>query len=64
MMKQPSPFSVVSSKFNGRGGLGTRAAYGRPKKAGSRKSLHECERWRGEILRKISRKVFKSDEAP
>lgn len=39
-------------------GLGTRADR-RPKMASACKSLRECERWRGEILREISRKVSK-----
>jgi hypothetical protein len=39
-------------------GLGTRADR-RPRMASSCKSLRECERWRGEILREISRKVSK-----
>ena len=39
-------------------GLGTRADR-RPKVASACKSLRECERWRGEILREISRKVSK-----
>ena len=39
-------------------GLGTRADR-RPRVAAACKSLRECERWRGEILREISRKVSK-----
>jgi pre-mRNA-splicing factor ISY1 len=39
-------------------GLGTRADR-RPKMASACKSLRECERWRGELLREISRKVSK-----
>ena len=39
-------------------GLGTRSDR-RPKMASACKSLRECERWRGEILREISRKVSK-----
>ncbi|KAG8894300.1 NineTeen Complex (NTC) component [Tulasnella sp. 403] len=35
----------------------------RPKVASSCKSLRECERWRGEILREISRKVSKIQDA-
>lgn len=31
----------------------------RPRLASSCKSLRDCERWRGEILREISRKVSK-----
>lgn len=31
----------------------------RPRVASSCKSLKDCERWRGEILREISRKVSK-----
>ena len=45
-------------------GLGTRADR-RPRMASTCKSLRECERWRGEILREISRKVSKiQDGAP
>jgi len=43
-------------------GLGTRADR-RPRMASSCKSLRECERWRGEILREISRKVSKIQDA-
>ncbi|KAG6854570.1 hypothetical protein C0991_004906 [Blastosporella zonata] len=43
-------------------GLGTRADR-RPKMASACKSLRECERWRGEILREISRKVSKIQDA-
>ena len=39
-------------------GLGTRSDR-RPRMASACKSLRECERWRGEILREISRKVSK-----
>jgi pre-mRNA-splicing factor ISY1 len=39
-------------------GLGTRADR-RPRMASACKSLRDCERWRGEILREISRKVSK-----
>ena len=39
-------------------GLGTRSDR-RPRMASSCKSLRECERWRGEILREVSRKVSK-----
>ena len=39
-------------------GLGTRADR-RPRMASACKSMRECERWRGEILREISRKVSK-----
>ena len=39
-------------------GLGTRADR-RPRMASTCKSLRDCERWRGEILREISRKVSK-----
>lgn len=39
-------------------GLGTRGDK-RPKMASACKSMRECERWRGEILREISRKVSK-----
>jgi pre-mRNA-splicing factor ISY1 len=39
-------------------GLGTRSDR-RPKMASACKSMRECERWRGEILREISRKVSK-----
>lgn len=44
-------------------GLGTRADR-RPKMASACKSLRECERWRGEILREISRKVSKIQDGP
>ncbi|KAG2006914.1 pre-mRNA-splicing factor ISY1 [Coprinopsis cinerea AmutBmut pab1-1] len=43
-------------------GLGTRADR-RPRVASTCKSLRECERWRGEILREISRKVSKIQDA-
>lgn len=43
-------------------GLGTRADR-RPKMASACKSLRECERWRGEILREISRKVSKIQDS-
>ncbi|KAG2118304.1 Isy1-like splicing factor [Suillus clintonianus] len=43
-------------------GLGTRADR-RPKMASGCKSLRECERWRGEILRELSRKVSKIQDA-
>ncbi|KAH0831323.1 Isy1-like splicing factor [Lanmaoa asiatica] len=43
-------------------GLGTRADK-RPKMASACKSLRECERWRGEILREISRKVSKIQDS-
>lgn len=43
-------------------GLGTRADR-RPKMASGCKSLRECERWRGDILREISRKVSKIQDA-
>ncbi|KAG8216201.1 Isy1-like splicing factor [Butyriboletus roseoflavus] len=43
-------------------GLGTRGDR-RPKMASACKSLRECERWRGEILREISRKVSKIQDA-
>ena len=39
-------------------GLGTRSDR-RPRMASTCKSLRDCERWRGEILREISRKVSK-----
>jgi pre-mRNA-splicing factor ISY1 len=39
-------------------GLGSRSDR-RPRMASACKSLRECERWRGEILREISRKVSK-----
>jgi pre-mRNA-splicing factor ISY1 len=39
-------------------GLGTRGDR-RPRMASNCKSLRECERWRGELLREISRKVSK-----
>jgi len=35
----------------------------RPRVASSCKSLRECERWRGEILREVSRKVSKIQDA-
>ncbi|CAG7848857.1 Pre-mRNA-splicing factor ISY1 [Serendipita indica DSM 11827] len=43
-------------------GLGTRSDK-RPRMASACKSLRECERWRGEILREISRKVSKIQDA-
>ncbi|KAG7096098.1 hypothetical protein E1B28_006774 [Marasmius oreades] len=43
-------------------GLGTRGDR-RPRMASSCKSLRECERWRGEILREISRKVSKIQDS-
>ncbi|KAG6815983.1 hypothetical protein H0H93_008724 [Arthromyces matolae] len=43
-------------------GLGTRG-HRRPRMASACKSLRECERWRGEILREISRKVSKIQDA-
>ncbi|KAF8551846.1 pre-mRNA-splicing factor ISY1 [Imleria badia] len=43
-------------------GLGTRGDK-RPKMASACKSLRECERWRGEILREISRKVSKIQDS-
>ncbi|KAF8513861.1 Isy1-domain-containing protein [Gautieria morchelliformis] len=43
-------------------GLGTRADR-RPRMASACKSLRECERWRGELLREISRKVSKIQDA-
>ncbi|KAJ3528986.1 hypothetical protein NMY22_g9186 [Coprinellus aureogranulatus] len=43
-------------------GLGTRADR-RPRVPAACKSLRECERWRGEILREISRKVSKIQDA-
>ncbi|KAF8345687.1 Isy1-like splicing factor [Amanita rubescens] len=43
-------------------GLGTRADR-RPRMASACKSLRECERWRGEILREISRKVSKIQDS-
>jgi len=43
-------------------GLGTRSDR-RPRVASACKSLRECERWRGEILREISRKVSKIQDA-
>lgn len=39
-------------------GLGTRSDR-RPRVASACRSLRECERWRGDILREISRKVSK-----
>ena len=35
----------------------------RPRMATSCKSLRDCERWRGEILREISRKVSKIQDS-
>ncbi|KAJ6492226.1 Isy1-like splicing factor [Mycena sanguinolenta] len=43
-------------------GLGTRGDR-RPRMASACKSLRECERWRGELLREISRKVAKIQDA-
>ncbi|KAH9171866.1 pre-mRNA-splicing factor ISY1 [Lactarius sanguifluus] len=43
-------------------GLGTRGDR-RPRMASACKSLRECERWRGEILREISRKVSKIQDS-
>ncbi|TRM63937.1 Isy1-like splicing factor [Schizophyllum amplum] len=43
-------------------GLGTRGDR-RPRMASACKSMRECERWRGEILREISRKVSKIQDA-
>jgi len=43
-------------------GLGTRGDK-RPRMASACQSLRECERWRGEILREISRKVSKIQDA-
>lgn len=43
-------------------GLGTRGDK-RPRMASACKSLRECERWRGEILREISRKVAKIQDS-
>ncbi|KAH8112817.1 Isy1-domain-containing protein [Phellopilus nigrolimitatus] len=43
-------------------GLGVRGDR-RPRMASACKSLRECERWRGEILREISRKVSKIQDA-
>ncbi|KAJ7083494.1 Isy1-like splicing factor [Mycena epipterygia] len=43
-------------------GLGTRSDR-RPRMASACKSLRECERWRGELLREISRKVAKIQDA-
>ncbi|KDN44541.1 Isy1-like splicing factor [Tilletiaria anomala UBC 951] len=40
-------------------GFGTRKNERRPRLASSVKDLKECERWRGEVLREISRKVSK-----
>jgi pre-mRNA-splicing factor ISY1 len=39
-------------------GLGTRQDK-RPRSAAACNSLRDCERWRGELLREISRKVAK-----
>ena len=35
----------------------------RPRMASACKSLRDCERWRGEILREISRKVSKIQDS-
>ncbi|KAJ6535602.1 Isy1-like splicing family-domain-containing protein [Mycena capillaripes] len=43
-------------------GLGSRGDR-RPRMASACKSLRECERWRGELLREISRKVAKIQDA-
>ncbi|KAJ6566287.1 Isy1-like splicing factor [Mycena capillaripes] len=43
-------------------GLGARGDK-RPRMASACKSLRECERWRGELLREISRKVAKIQDA-
>ncbi|KAJ7078325.1 Isy1-like splicing factor [Mycena belliarum] len=43
-------------------GLGTRGDT-RPRMASACKSMRECERWRGELLREISRKVAKIQDA-
>ncbi|KAL0063647.1 NineTeen Complex (NTC) component [Marasmius tenuissimus] len=43
-------------------GLGTRSDR-RPRMASACKSLRDCEKWRGEILREISRKVSKIQDA-
>ncbi|KAF8589654.1 Isy1-domain-containing protein [Ramaria rubella] len=43
-------------------GLGTRGDR-RPRMASACKSLRDCERWRGELLREISRKVSKIQDA-
>ncbi|KAJ7662309.1 Isy1-like splicing factor [Mycena rosella] len=43
-------------------GLGTRGDR-RPRMASACKSLRDCERWRGELLREISRKVAKIQDA-
>ncbi|KZT50325.1 Isy1-like splicing factor [Calocera cornea HHB12733] len=43
-------------------GLATKGAK-RPRMASACKSLRDCERWRGEILREISRKVSKIQDA-
>jgi len=43
-------------------GLGTRSDR-RPRMASACKSLRDCERWRGEILREISRKVAKIQDS-
>jgi pre-mRNA-splicing factor ISY1 len=40
-------------------GIGIRKNERRPRVAASVKSLKDCERWRGEVLREISRKVSK-----
>ena len=42
-------------------GLATRSDR-RPRMASSCKSLRDCEKWRGDILREISRKVSKMQD--
>ena len=38
---------------------GPKAGQRRPRLASSVKDIRECERWRGDVLREISRKVSK-----
>ena len=40
-------------------GIGNRKDVRRPRLASSVKTIRECEKWRGEIMREISRKVSK-----
>lgn len=44
-------------------GLTNRKTDRRPRLASSVNTLRECERWRGEILREISRKVSKIQDS-
>lgn len=42
---------------------GRRAGERRPRVASSVSSLRECERWRGDIMKEISRKVSKIQDS-